>query len=63
MCNRQAGPNREVDIHAEFALPAGGDNIFKVRKTVVNTKNYMIYILGSLIDRNDKASWLICIYI
>lgn len=42
--------SRHVDMHAEDALPAGGDSVFKAQKLVVN-KTHMKYIAGSLIAK------------
>lgn len=47
-----ASPKHEMGMHAEIALPAGADNIFKAKKSVVNKKRIK-YISGSLIVRND----------
>lgn len=42
----------EMNIYAEIASPAAGDNIFKVMKSAVS-KKHIKYILGSLIVRID----------
>lgn len=41
-----------MDTHAEVAVPAGGDNIFKAKKFVV-TKEGLKYILGSFYASSD----------
>lgn len=40
-------------LHADVAVPAGGDNtVFKAKKSVVSKKAFK-YILGSLIARSN----------
>lgn len=41
-----------MDTDAEIALPAGGENIFKAKKSLVG-KEGMKYFPGSLIARHD----------
>lgn len=40
-------PKPEMDTHAELAVPAGGDNIFKAKMLLVS-KEGIQYIPGSL---------------
>lgn len=59
-CNRNTGPpfpfyasrKCEMDTHAEVAITAGGDNIFKAKKSLMS-KEGMKYIPGSLITANN----------
>lgn len=43
--------SRHVDMHAEDALPAGGDSVFKAQKLVAK-KTHMKYTAGSLIAKD-----------
>lgn len=56
MCNFPLCPCHalplQMDTHAEVALPAGGDNIFKPKKSVAAGRGAIKYISGFLIVRN-----------
>lgn len=41
-----------MDTHAEVSITAGGDNIFKAKKSLMS-KEGMKYIPGSLITANN----------